>query len=127
MSAETLPSPAEAGARETERPRDLARLSLNTATTKHLDLAGAAEAAARAGLSAIGPWRDRVQEVGAARAATILADFGLRASSLCRGGFLTAADADGRRAALEDNRRAIEEAATIGARSRRPRRSAPRS
>ncbi|PWD52601.1 xylose isomerase [Serinibacter arcticus] len=96
------------------RPADLARLSLNTATTKHLTLAEAAEVAARAGLSAIGPWRDRVQEVGADRAAQILADFGLRASSLCRGGFLTAADAEGRRTALDDNRRAIEEAATIG-------------
>ncbi|GMA30303.1 hypothetical protein GCM10025875_02950 [Litorihabitans aurantiacus] len=109
----TLPAPVvdvDAG-----RPADLARLSLNTATVKHLTLAQAAQVAADAGLSAIGPWRDRVQEVGAPAAARILADHGLRASSLCRGGFLTAVDTEGRRAALEDNRRAIEEAATIGA------------
>lgn len=110
----TLPTRVEETDGDRGRPADLARLSLNTATTKHLTLAQAAEVAANAGLSAIGPWRDRVQEVGADRAAQILSDFGLRASSLCRGGFLTAADPEGRRAALEDNRRAIEEAATIG-------------
>lgn len=95
---------------------DLARLSLNTATTKAWSLREAAEGAARAGLGAIGPWRDRVQEVGAAEAARIVADLGLRVSSLCRGGFLTAADDAAVRAALEDNRRAVEEAATLGTR-----------
>ena len=95
---------------------DLSRLSLNTATTKAWTLREAAEGAARAGLGAIGPWRDRVQEVGAAEAARIVADLGLRVSSLCRGGFLTAADDAAVRAALEDNRRAVEEAATLGTR-----------
>ncbi|QGQ20833.1 TIM barrel protein [Cellulomonas sp. JZ18] len=92
----------------------MARLSLNTATTKHLTLAEAAAAAADAGLSAIGVWRDRVQEVGAERAARIVADHGLRVSSLCRGGFLTTPDPQAAAAALEDNRLAIREAATLG-------------
>lgn len=92
-----------------------ARASLNTATVKHATLGEAARAAAEAGFAAVGPWRDRVQEVGAAQAARILADAGVLASSLCRGGFLTASDPDGIAAALDDNRRAIEEAATIGA------------
>lgn len=94
---------------------DLSRLSLNTATTKHLTLEQCVEVAAAAGLGAVGPWRDRVQEVGAERAARIIADAGLRASSLCRGGFLTATAEDARKQALDDNRRAIDEAATIGA------------
>ncbi|GIG30152.1 sugar phosphate isomerase/epimerase family protein [Cellulomonas marina] len=98
------------------RPAELARLSLNTATTKALTLEQAATAAAGAGLSSIGLWRDRVQEVGAAQAARIVADHGLRVSSLCRGGFLTAADETAARSALDDNRRAIEEAATVGTR-----------
>ena len=34
---------------------------------------------------------------------------------LCRGGLFTAADEAGRRAAIEDNRRAVDEAAAIGA------------
>ena len=36
-------------------------------------------------------------------------------SGYCRGGLFTAGDAAGRRAAIEDNRRAIEEAAALGA------------
>lgn len=91
------------------------RASLNTATVKHATLEEATQAAAEAGFGAVGPWRDRVQEVGAAKAARIIEEAGLRASSLCRGGFLTAISPEGIEAALDDNRRAIEEAATIGA------------
>lgn len=94
---------------------DLSRLSLNTATAKHASLAECAEAAARAGLGGLGPWRDRIQEVGAERAATILRDAGLSASTLCRGGFLTGPTEADRQAALDENRRALDEAAAIGA------------
>ncbi|GCD18870.1 3-dehydroshikimate dehydratase [Cellulomonas algicola] len=97
-------------------PGDLSRLSLNTATTKHWTLREAVDGAARAGLSSIGPWRDRVQEVGTVEAARIIEDAGLRVSSLCRGGFLTTDDDVAAQAALDDNRRAIVEAATLGTR-----------
>ena len=40
---------------------------------------------------------------------------GLTVTGLCRGGMFTAADEAGRRAALDDNRRAVDEAAGIGA------------
>lgn len=92
----------------------LSRLSLNTATTKRWTLKEAVDGAARAGLPAVGLWRDRVAEAGLSTAARIVRDAGLRVSSLCRGGFLTAADPDGRRAALADNKTAIDEAATLG-------------
>ncbi|MEE6281608.1 sugar phosphate isomerase/epimerase family protein [Georgenia sp. MJ170] len=95
---------------------DLSRLSLNTATTKALTLQEAVDAAVGAGLPAVGLWRDRVAEAGLEQSAAIVRDAGLRVSSLCRGGFLTAADDAGRRAALEDNRAAIVEAATLGTR-----------
>lgn len=90
-----------------------ARLSLNTMTTKAWNLRQAVEATAAAGLPAIGLWRDRVAEAGVEEAAKMVRDNGLRVSSLCRGGFLTGVDDGG--AALEDNRRAIDEAATLGA------------
>ena len=96
--------------------RDLSRLSLNTATTKRWTLREAVDGAVRAGLPAIGVWRDRVQEAGVGEAAKIIADAGLRVSSLCRGGFLTADDDAAATAALDDNRRAIVEAATLGTR-----------
>lgn len=98
------------------RRADLARLSLNTATTKHLTLPEAARAAADAGLSSVGVWRDRVQQVGVDAAARVLADHGLRVSSLCRGGFLTAREPRAVRAALDDNRLAVREAAALGTR-----------
>ncbi len=93
---------------------DLSRLSLNQATTKRWTLAEAAEGCARAGIPWIGVWRDRLAEVGAKQAAKIVRDAGLRVSGLCRGGMFPAATAAERRERIEDNRRAIEEAATIG-------------
>ncbi|MFD6133906.1 sugar phosphate isomerase/epimerase family protein [Isoptericola sp. NPDC060257] len=95
---------------------DLSRCSLNTATVKHATLAEAVDAAAAAGLGAVGLWRHQVQEHGAEKAARIVSDAGLRVSSLCRGGFLTAADDAGIAAALDDNKRAIEESAGVGTR-----------
>lgn len=92
------------------------RLSLNTKTTNAWTLREAVEGAAAAGLPAVGLWRDRVAEAGVDEAAKMLRDNGIRASSLCRGGFLTGFD-DGAHGhgALDDNRRAIDEAATLGA------------
>lgn len=92
------------------------RLSLNTATVSaQWSLAQCIEGCARHGISAIGPWRDKLQELGVARAAKLIADAGLRVSGLCRGGMFTAADTAGRQAALDDNRRAVDDAAAIGA------------
>ena len=90
-----------------------ARLSLNTMTTKACSLREAVAATAAAGLPAIGLWRDKVAEVGLSDAAKLLCDYDLRVSSLCRGGFLTGLH-DGS-SALDDNRRAIDEAAALGA------------
>jgi len=91
-------------------------LSLNTGTTPRLDLRQAVDAVAAAGLTHIGVWREPVREVGAARAARIVAEAGLTVSSLCRGGFLTAVDRAAGELALESNREAIREAATLGTR-----------
>jgi len=91
------------------------KLSLNQATIKYADLATALRVTREAGIESIGLWREPVAEVGLAGAAAMVADSGLRVSSLCRGGFFTAADPTRRRAALEDNRRAIEETATLAA------------
>lgn len=91
----------------------LAKLSLNQRTTESWSVREAVEGCVRAGIPAIGLWREPVAEIGVAAAAKLVADAGLRVSSLCRGGFLTAAG-DAGRAALEDNRRAIDEAAGLG-------------
>jgi sugar phosphate isomerase/epimerase len=91
------------------------RLSLNQATTRHLSIEQAVRQCAEAGVRGIGLWRQPVAETGADRAARLVRQAGLTVTSLCRGGFLTAASAKGRAAAIADNRRAIEQAAQVGA------------
>lgn len=90
-----------------------ARLSINQATIKHADLATALRVTADAGVQAIGLWREPVQEVGLATAASMLADSGLRFTTHCRSGFFTMPEGPARRASIDDNRVAIEEAATL--------------
>ncbi|OYO04668.1 sugar phosphate isomerase/epimerase [Propionibacteriaceae bacterium ES.041] len=89
-------------------------LALNTGTTPRLSLAEALAATRDAGLGHIGLWRNRIQEVGLERAAELVAESGLRVTSLCRGGFLTAAGPAEQRAALADNRTAIDECVAVG-------------
>jgi sugar phosphate isomerase/epimerase len=98
-----------------EHPGPLARLSINQATIKHASLADALRATADAGVPSIGLWREPVAEVGLTEAARMVAGSGLRVSSLCRGGFFTAPEGPERRAALDDNRRAIDETAALAA------------
>lgn len=91
------------------------RLSINQATIKYASLADALGVVVAAEVEAIGLWREPVAEVGLDAAVRMLADSGLRVSSLCRGGFFTAPEGAQRRAALDENRRAIEETAALAA------------
>ena len=90
------------------------KLSINTATIKRASLAEALDLSAAAGLKHIGLWRDKVAEVGLETAVEMVRASGLQVSSLCRGGFLTAAEPAGQAAALEDNKAAILEAKALG-------------
>ncbi|NQX70345.1 sugar phosphate isomerase/epimerase [Paenibacillus alba] len=91
------------------------RLSLNQITTERWSLKEAVEGSARADIPWIGLWRHKVAETGLAESKRLVRDAGLSVSSLCRGGMFPAASADERRNKLDDNRRAIEEAAELGA------------
>src|SRR5258708_26735095 len=99
--------------------RDLAHdrtlLSINSMTVKAWSLGQLIEGCARAGISAISPWRDIVQSCGPERAGKLIRAHGMTVTGLCRGGMFPAADEASRRAALDDNRRAVDEAAAIGA------------
>ncbi|MEO3885703.1 sugar phosphate isomerase/epimerase family protein [Nonomuraea sp. B5E05] len=96
-------------------------LSLNQRTTQRWTVAEAVDGCVRHGLEAVGLWRENVAEQGLAESVKLVRAAGLRVSSLCRGGFMTAGGLpgdEGRRAfarALDDNRRAIDEAAELGA------------
>ena len=86
-------------------------LSINTATVrKQWPLDRIIEECARREIRAISPWRDQVAHIGTDRIGQLLRDTGIRLSGYCRGGFFPAADAAGLKTALEDNRRAIDEA-----------------
>jgi len=95
---------------------DPALLSLNTATVRaQWTLAQIIDGCARHGIRRISPWRDQVARDGLDATAARLRATGLELSGYCRGGMFPALDAAGRAAARDDNRRAVDEALTLGA------------
>jgi sugar phosphate isomerase/epimerase len=95
---------------------DSALLSLNTATVRQQwTLPEIVAGCARHGIARISPWRDQVAAAGLKPIAQRIRDSGLSLSGYCRGGMFPAVDGAGRRAALDDNRRAVDEALTLGA------------
>ena len=95
-------------------------LSINTATVRkqsgaEVPLDRIIDQCAERGIRAISPWRDQVAAVGLDKVAKQLKAHGIGLSGYCRGGFFPAADAAGLKAALDDNRRAIDEAKTLDA------------
>jgi sugar phosphate isomerase/epimerase len=94
---------------------ELSRLSLNQRTTASWSLPEAIQGCVDAGLGAIGIWREQLAEVGFDEGCRLVAEAGLRVSSLCRGGFFTAADPAEAQAAEASNREAIDEAAGLSA------------
>ena len=89
---------------------DPARLSFNQITADHLDLDQVIDACAEAGIGWLAPWRHKLVPHAGER----IRAAGLRASSLCRGGFFPAPSAAERRERDADNRTAVDEAAAIG-------------
>ena len=91
-------------------------LSINTATLRGAGpLDTVIEACARHGVRAIAPWRDQVAAIGLKRTQALVHRHGLALSGYCRGGMFPAMDAAGRGLALEDNRRAVDEAKALDA------------
>jgi sugar phosphate isomerase/epimerase len=95
-------------------------LSINTATLRkqrgiETPLDRIIDQCAERGIRAISPWRDQVAAIGIGKIARQLKAHGIGLSGYCRGGFFPAPDAAGLKAALDDNRRAIDEARTLDA------------
>ena len=91
-------------------------LSINLATVRQQwNMREAAEACVRHGISAISPWRDQVAAIGLDEAVRVVRDLNLQVTGLCRGGMFPAATAELRQAAIDENRRAIDEAAALKA------------
>ncbi len=94
------------------------KLAINQVTTRdQWTLREAVEGYARHGVRGISVWRDKLAECGVADAVSLLGDHGMTVTGLCRGGMFGGADGSGWQAAIDDNLRAVEEAAAIGARA----------
>jgi len=93
-----------------------AGLSINLATVREQwNLREAVEACAKRGIRAVAPWREQVAAIGLDESARVIKGHGMQVTSYCRGGFFPAPDASGRQQAIDDNKKAIDEAAAIGA------------
>ncbi|WP_280191888.1 sugar phosphate isomerase/epimerase family protein [Delftia sp. PS-11] len=95
-------------------------LSINTATIRRqqgheVPLTRIIDQCAAHGVRAISPWRDQVAAAGLGAVARQLRALGMGLSGYCRGGFFPAVDPAGLQAALDDNRRAIDEAKALDA------------
>lgn len=93
---------------------DLSRLCIHSITTKPWNIETAARRFAAAGVKGITVWRDALEGRDIRQTGNMLRDEGLSVVSLCRGGFLPNADKNKRQLAIDDNRKAIEEAAALG-------------
>lgn len=95
---------------------DIKKLAINQATTmKQWSLRQAIEGYAAKDIRGISVWRDKLADCGVDEAVKALKDNGMTVTGLCRGGMFPANNDAGRQAALDDNRRAVDEAAAIDA------------
>ena len=99
---------------ETASP-GISRLSFNQITAGRATLKEVVEACARHGVPYVAVWRHKLAQVGVKAAACLLRDAGVRVSSVCRGGMFPASTREERAARIEENRRAVDEAAELGA------------
>ncbi|PDV87239.1 endonuclease [Rhizobium sp. H4] len=91
-------------------------LSINLATIREqCGFAEAVDICLKYGITSIAPWRDQVAKAGLDEAVRIVKSNGIKLTGLCRGGFLPAANEADWQKNLDDNRRAIDEAAAFSA------------
>jgi sugar phosphate isomerase/epimerase len=94
---------------------DFSRLCLHTITTKPWSIEEAIPRYAAAGARGVTVWRQSLEGRDIAKVGRDIRSAGLEVVSLCRGGFFPALDTAGRKAAIDDNLKAIDEAVAIGA------------
>ena len=95
---------------------DLARLSMNHVTLlEQCSMPQFVEVLARNDVRLASLWRDKTREHGVAKSAALLRERGIGVSGYCWGGLLTSPDAAEARERRDDMRRALDEAALLGA------------
>ncbi|MRG44921.1 TIM barrel protein [Chitinophaga sp. SYP-B3965] len=94
---------------------NLSRLCVHTITTKPLSIEDAAKLYSRENIAGITVWRDALEGRDIRATGDMIRAEGLEIVSLCRGGFFPQLTAGARKDAIDDNLKAIEEAAALGA------------
>jgi len=93
--------------------RDISKLCIHSITTKPWNIEDAAKNFSAAGVKGITVWRDALEGRNIRATGNMLREHDLTIVSLCRGGFFAHKDFNKRKAAIDDNKRAIEEAAQL--------------
>jgi sugar phosphate isomerase/epimerase len=93
---------------------DLSRLCIHTITTKPWSIEQAAGKFSSAGVKGITVWRDALEGRDVRKTGNMLRDHGLEIVSLCRGGFFPSVEKKERLAAIDENKKAIDEANALG-------------
>jgi sugar phosphate isomerase/epimerase len=98
---------------------DLSRCAVHTFTNKPWNLRQCIDGYRKVGITGISVWRNVITPaeggVAPSEAAAMLRDAGMTVPALVRGGFFPATEESQRQAAIDENIRCIDEAATIGA------------
>ena len=97
-----------------DKQPELSNLCIHTITTKPWKVEEAAKKFAAAGVKGITVWRDALEGRNIKETGKLIRGYDLNIVSLCRGGFFAAKDLSKRKIAIEDNRKAIIEAAELG-------------
>jgi sugar phosphate isomerase/epimerase len=92
----------------------LSGLCIHSITTKPWKIEEAAKNYSAAGVKGITVWRDALEGRNIKQTGRMLREHNLTIVSLCRGGFFPHKDLSKRKQAIDDNRKAIEEAAELG-------------
>ena len=95
--------------------KDRSRLCMHTITTKPWDIHQAIAKFSSAGIGGISVWRDTIEGKNLEAIKNEISSAGMEAVSLVRGGFYTGHTKEERQKSIDDNLRAIDEAAAIAA------------
>ena len=93
--------------------KELSRLCIHTITTKSWKIEEAAKNFSAIGVKGITVWRDALEGRNIKQIGEMLRDQDLNIVSLCRGGFFPSKDVRKREMAIDDNKKAIDEAAEL--------------
>ena len=94
---------------------DISKLCVHTITSKPWSLEQAIEKYVAKGIKGISVWRQWLNERGPEVSGKLLKDSGLDVVSLVRGGFFPGRTVEERQKAINENKKAIDEAVAIGA------------